>query len=154
MAVVDRFGRLVLTIAWRILGDDDEASDVYQETFLSYLATLRDGGRIDHPKAWLCRTATNAAFQRLRVRARHRRADPATPVPPEGIDIAVERQLMANRIRELAADLPERQRQVFALRNFHDLSFAQIAEILSCSEEAARASEHKALEKLRAWMRE
>lgn len=52
LEVADRFGRLVLTIAWRILGDDEDANDVYQDTFLSYFAMHRKGEEILQPKAW------------------------------------------------------------------------------------------------------
>ena len=53
-------------------------------------------------------------------------------------------------VRDLAAELPERQRTVFALRNFEGWPFAEIAARLGCSEESARASEYKALKKIRA----
>ena len=55
-----------------------------------------------------------------------------------------------DRVRDLAAELPERQRTVFALRNFEGWPFAEIAARLGCSEESARASEYKALKKIRA----
>ncbi len=56
---------------------------------------------------------------------------------------------MLDRVRRLAARLPTRQRNVFVLRNFEGLPFAEIAAQLGCSEEAARANEYKALKKIR-----
>ena len=61
--------------------------------------------------------------------------------------------MLLERVRQLAAELPERQREVFVLRNFEGRSFAEIATALGCSAETARANEYQALKKLRAWMR-
>ena len=147
---VDRYGRLVLKVACGIVPDSDEAQEVFQETFLRFHAACARGEIISHPKAWLCRVAANAAFK---VRRNRRRV-----LPCEGEDAAgdsdagkeAERRLLMDRVRDLASELPERQRMVFALRNFEGLPFAEIAARLGCSEESARASEYKALKKIRA----
>ena len=73
---------------------------------------------------------------------------PQTPVPTRWPSAAS----CSDRVRDLAAELPERQRMVFALRNFEGWPFAEIAARLGCSEESARASEYKALKKIRARM--
>ena len=51
-----------------------------------------------------------------------------------------------------AADLPERQRTVLALRNFEGWTYAEIAAQLGCNAASARFSEYKTLKKMRAWM--
>ena len=75
-AAVADYGDLVLKVAWRILPDAEETKDVFQETFLQYHRFLA-GGEIKHPKAWLCRTAQNTAFKRLRQRRREVQVDNA-----------------------------------------------------------------------------
>ena len=147
---VHQYSRLVLSAARRILPDPDDSHDVFQETFLRYYETVESGESILFPKAWLCQTAINAAFRRLRQR---RREAPLPDVPSADttpVAEALDRARLMDRIRECAAELPERQRTVFALRNFENMKFAEIAAVVGCTEEAARASEYKALRKIRA----
>ncbi|MBK7771986.1 MAG: sigma-70 family RNA polymerase sigma factor [bacterium] len=61
-------------------------------------------------------------------------------------------RIVLERLRDLAARLPERQAQVFTMRNFEQLSFAEIAAHLDISKNTARTSAHKALQKLREQM--
>ncbi|MBI2505655.1 MAG: sigma-70 family RNA polymerase sigma factor [Candidatus Latescibacteria bacterium] len=147
---MDQYGPLVLRIAWRVLPDPDEVQDIYQETFLQFHASTAQGARIEHPKAWLCRTALNAALKRQQ---QHRR-QAGDEVPEQVGDGAkeIEQALLVQKVRELTADLPDRQREVFVLRNFEGLPFAEIGILLQCTEESARANEYKALQKIRAWM--
>lgn len=147
---MDRYGPLVLSMAWRILPDPDEVQDIYQETFLQFHTSIVQGTQIEHPKAWLCRTALNAAFKRQQ----QRRRQTSEGLPEQVGDGAkeIEQAVLVQKVRDLSADLPERQRQVFVLRNFEGLPFAQIASLLQCTEENARANEYKALQRIRALM--
>ena len=146
-----RFGPLVLQVIWRLVPDRDEAADLYQDTFLAYHRARTAAGGIRHPKAWLCRTARNASFKRL---ARARRVEPTGFGPDDeragpAQDAPQAASYLVGRLRQLVAELPDRQRQAFAMRWFEDLPFAEIAAQLDCSPEAARASAHKAAVKLR-----
>jgi RNA polymerase sigma-70 factor (ECF subfamily) len=147
---VDRYGPLILRIAWRILPDPDEVQDIYQEAFLQFHAAQMEGTEIAFPKAWLCRTAMNAAFKRQQQMRRQAGEEAAERVGDGAKE--VEQALLVQKVRELAADLPDRQREVFVLRNFEGLPFAEISSLLQCTEESARANEYKAIQKIRAWM--
>ena len=141
---IDDYGRLVLKVAYRIVPNADQA----QETFLRFQTACTRGEVIAYPKAWLCRVATNVAFnarrrQRVTVGIEEHSAVEAN------VDMHVERRLLMDRVRDLAADLPERQRTVFALRNFEGWTYAEIAAQLGCSAGSARSSEYKALKKIR-----
>ena len=107
-------------------------------------------GPLQQPKAWLCRTAINAAIDLGRQRARWR---PWTEVAEEPqcreAEDAVERGLMVDAIRRLALDLPGRRREVFVLRYFQGCSFEQIARILDCSAGAVRAAAFQAARQIR-----
>ena len=145
------YGRLVLKVAYRIVPNADQAQEVFQETFLRFHTACTRGEVIAYPKAWLCRVATNVAFnarrrQRVTVGIEEHSAVEANA------DMDVERRLLMARVRDLAADLPERQRTVFALRNFEGWTYAEIAAQLGCSAGSARSSEYKALKKIRASM--
>jgi RNA polymerase sigma-70 factor, ECF subfamily len=81
---LDAFNRLVLAyqdmaynVAYRILGDEDQAADATQIAFLSAYKNLRTfrGGSF---KAWVMRMVTNSCYDELRRKQRH----PTTPLEP------------------------------------------------------------------------
>ena len=67
---IERFGPLVMSLIWRINGNHDETADLYQEVFVKFHETTNERGPLQQPKAWLCRTAINAALDFNRQRAR------------------------------------------------------------------------------------
>jgi RNA polymerase sigma-70 factor (ECF subfamily) len=85
---LDAFNRLVLAyqdlafnVAFRILGDEDQASDATQNAFLSAYKNLRSfrGGSF---KAWVLRMVTNSCYDELRHKQRH----PAVSLDPKSDD--------------------------------------------------------------------
>lgn len=148
--VMDRHGPLVMKIIWSLVPSLDDAQDIFQDTFLQHHLAFTQGRTIHNPKAWLCQTARNAAFKLRRLRQKQAAAvpdemlhqHPAKTTHPDHF-------LMLEKIRDIASTLPHQQAQVFAMRNFEQLSFAEIAKQLDCTEEAARASGYKAMKKIR-----
>jgi RNA polymerase sigma factor (sigma-70 family) len=130
----------VLAYLRRLLGA--RAEDAWQETFLR---ALRAYGRLQHGKhlrAWVFTIATNIAMDELRPRAG---ADLAPATGP-----AVELRRDAFReLEHLTGDLPPTERAAVVLRYGYDLPYAQIAEALGSSEEAARAAASSAVRRLR-----
>ena len=139
-----------MSLIWRINQNREETADLYQEVFVRFHVTTSEVGPLQQPKAWLCRTAINAAIDFSRQRARLR---PWTEVAEEPrcreAEDGVERGLMVDAIRRLALDLPGRRREVFVLRYFQGCSFEQIARILDCSAGAARAAAFQAARQIR-----
>jgi RNA polymerase sigma-70 factor (ECF subfamily) len=151
---VELYGPLVVRVAWHILRDREEARDICQETFLRLHSAWLAGQEIENEKAWLCRTAINAALNRRRRLIRETSIEAAAAGERAAIDgrSLNEEALLLERVRQLIVRLPDRQRQVFVLRNFEGLSFSEIGEMMGCSAESARANEYQALKKIRAWM--
>jgi RNA polymerase sigma factor (sigma-70 family) len=122
----------------------DAADDCFQETFLSAMKAypkLRAGS---NRRAWVMTIAHRKAMDHFRARARS--AIPVQELP----DIPVEDPPPADdetwaRVRAL----PAKQRAAVALRYAGDLTHAEVAVALGCSEEAARRSAHEGLKKLR-----
>lgn len=153
--VLEQHGPQVMRTIWNLVSSPEDAQDLFQETFLQHHQTLARGGTILDARAWLCGTARHAAFRLLRRRKRMGPLLPQEflaehPAPQEHSD----QGLLLERIRSLAAALPERQGQVFAMRHFEQLSFAEIARQLGISQDAARSSAYKALNRLRTLMNE
>ncbi|HYH60135.1 MAG TPA: RNA polymerase sigma factor [Thermoleophilaceae bacterium] len=127
------------------LGRDD-ADDCFQETFISALRAyprLRDASNL---RSWLFTIAHRKAIDAHR--ARGRRATPVEDLPeraaPTGPELNGEPELWAEVRR-----LPNKQRAAVLHRFVNDLAYADIGQVMGCSEDAARRSVHEGLKKLR-----
>ena len=98
------------------------------------------GEVITYSKAWLRRVATNVAFNPRRRQRAMLGIEEGTAVE-DNANKDAERRLPMDRVRDLAADLPERQHTVFALRNFEGWTFTEIAAQLGCNANSAWSSE-------------
>ena len=130
----------VLRYLRRLLGA--RAEDAWQETFLR---ALRAYGRLEHGRhlrAWVFTIATNVALDELRV---DRRTVPAADVEP----VAELKRDAFRELEHLTGNLPPTERAAVVLRYGYDLPYAQIADALGSSEEAARAAASSGVRRLR-----
>jgi RNA polymerase sigma factor (sigma-70 family) len=134
----------VLAYLRRLLGE--RAEDAWQETFLR---ALRAYGRLQHGRhlrAWVFTIATNVAMDALRDRS----GAPTAPLPLEAAEPVAELRRDAFRQLEHLTDrLPPTERAAVVLRYGYDLPYAQIADALGSSEEAARAAASSGVRRLR-----
>jgi RNA polymerase sigma factor (sigma-70 family) len=130
----------VLGYLRRLLGA--RAEDAWQETFLR---ALRAYGRLEHGRhlrAWVFTIATNVALDELRLKQR--------TVPQVDVEPVTELRRDAFRdLEHLTGELPPTERAAVVLRYGYDLPYAQIADALGSSEEAARAAASSGVRRLR-----
>jgi RNA polymerase sigma-70 factor (ECF subfamily) len=146
----------IFRLALSILGDEAEAKEVTQETFLSALRALPSYQEKQSLKAWLYTIALNHSRSHLRKRKiveRLRftlttifRLEAEKQVSPEEAAIQNEKEAV---IWHSLNKLDDRHRIVLVLRYFHELSIAEISEILSVNEGTIHSRLHSAREKLR-----
>lgn len=135
------------------LGMPQDAEDVTAHVFMrAYEAYPRYEPRAATPAAWLFQIARNAARDHRRGAFRRDRllstAGREMMPPPDPVDIATER-IAHRELIEAVSRLPERQRDVIGLRHA-GLTFGEVGQVLSCSEDAAKMTYHRALRALRA----
>jgi RNA polymerase sigma-70 factor (ECF subfamily) len=140
--LIVRWERPIYTLALRLLGNDEDARDVSQDTFLRAFRALPGFKGQAKFSSWLYRIALNLC----RDWARRRRRTPIVPVP-DGVemaelgsservdepfeDVLARRELsqtVARAMRVLTAD----QRAALILKEYHGLTFQEIAELLGC----------------------
>ena len=129
------------------VGDKEMAQDLVAEAFARAWASWRTVGRHPAPAAWVVRTALNAHVSRWRRRRREiPLADPGIIAdrPAAGPAAQVDPRIMAALRR-----LPERQRQVVALRLFLDLDTGRTAEVLGIAPGTVTAHLARAVATLR-----
>jgi RNA polymerase sigma factor (sigma-70 family) len=122
----------------------DAADDCFQETFLSALRAYPKLRADSNHRGWVMTIAHRKALDHHRARARN--AIPVEDVPEvASYDPPPRDESTWARVREL----PPKQRAAVLLRYAGDLTHAEVAAALNCSEEAARRSAHEGLKKLR-----
>ncbi len=137
----------------RMVGTHEDADDLLQDIFLKIWTALPSFRGEAQLYTWVWRIATNETLNWLR-RERVRAA-----LRFQSIDAELERRILADPYfngtdaqRELfkaLAKLPEKQRQVFVMRWWDELSYEQISAITGTSVGALKASYHIAQEKLK-----
>ncbi|MGD0016660.1 MAG: sigma-70 family RNA polymerase sigma factor [Verrucomicrobiia bacterium] len=150
------YKRPVLNFVYRLLGNAADADDVAQEVFVRVYQNLRDYSPRKRFSTWLFALARNAAIDRLRWRERH----PTTPldsVPdppmPTGVAEEVNAHEIGAQIAAAVGSLPEDQRTALVLAEYQGLSYAEIAEIMRCSEKSVESRLYRAKQTLREKLR-
>ena len=146
----------VFRLALSIVGDQAEANEITQETFISALRSLGTYQEKKSLKAWLYTIALNHSRSMLRKRkslarlgsvlASIFRVETQRQILPEETAIQNEKEAILWKALD---QLDERFRTVVVLRYFHELSIAEISEILSVNEGTIHSRLHGAREKLR-----
>ena len=144
-----RHARPVFQFLCRMLGNEDDANDLAQETFVrvyQHRASFKPGARFT---TWLYTIAANLARNHHRWRARHPNVSldaesdatgesigdllPASNPAPDSAAVATER---AAAVRAAVASLPADMREVIILCEWQDLSSAEAAAILETTPKA------------------
>jgi len=154
LAVMRRHGHELVTMLWRILGNEQDVCDAYQTTFLR-LAHHEEGLKPKWVKAYLFRAASNTALSMLRQRIAERKALSSvvqTADDTQDVQIDINVKHLTENLRYHVAQLPEHLRNVIMLRDFGELSYAEVARIMGISVGTARVYRCKAVQLLATWM--
>jgi RNA polymerase sigma-70 factor (ECF subfamily) len=159
--LVERHSRALFRVAFRMTGNQQDAEDVVQESFLR---AYRQLGNFDERASfgtWMYRIASNCSLDL--VRARKRRNDRMAPVDDENMedpmaklpseDPTPERLALSSEVREKVAeameDLSPTERTAFVLRHFEGMRMEEVSRVLECQPGAAKHSVFRAVQKLR-----
>jgi RNA polymerase sigma factor (sigma-70 family) len=142
-ALIYRYKDKIYTSIYMMVKDKYLAEDIFQDTFLKLIKTMREGRYSDQGKflPWAVRIAHNLCMDHFR------KVKNQVPVTlPDGVDIShlfsgreesasdkMERRQVDSSVRQLIELLPEDQREVIILRMYGDMSFKEIADLTSVS---------------------
>jgi RNA polymerase sigma-70 factor (ECF subfamily) len=168
--LVRRHDRDILRLAYHMLGNREEAREVYQETFLKAFRSLSRFRFESSFYTWIYRIATNVSLDHLRKRQTLREeisiesdtsSNPDRPALKDTLAATTyysnpERRLygkeVGEKIREALKTLSEKERLVFELRHYQGLRLKMIGEIMGSTEETAKNYLFRATQKLRAFL--
>jgi RNA polymerase sigma-70 factor (ECF subfamily) len=158
--LVTRWERPIYALAYRTLGREEDARDVVQEAFLRAYRGLRGFKGQAKFSSWLYRITLNLCRDWIR---RERRApvvqvpEGTDPVdladqrasPAESVEDLVARREMSRAVARAMADLPEEQRLAILLKEYHGLTFQEIADMLNCPLSTVKTRLYQGLTMLR-----
>jgi RNA polymerase sigma-70 factor (ECF subfamily) len=159
--LVERHSRSVFRLAYRFTGDEQDAEDVVQETFLRAFREIRRFEARSSFATWLYRITVNCSHDLLRQRpkagTRPSLDDPDLRVAAGLADSSAAadpmRELTSRRIDErvrAAMDaLSGQERSAFVMRHYEGLSIEEIGGVLNLNASAAKHSIFRAVQKLR-----
>ena len=159
--LVSRYEDRVYNLAYRMLGNKEDAEDVLQDTFLNAVRGLDSFKGKSSFSTWLYRVAANAALTKIRKRSRREKSEseflddvysvrqaahsgvvltdwstnPATSL----LDEEARKEL-----QKAIGELPEIYKAVFVLRDVQGLPAAEVAEVLGLSVAAVKSRLHRA----------
>jgi RNA polymerase sigma-70 factor (ECF subfamily) len=141
----------------RVVYDHEDANDVLQNCFIKIFRSLHTFEGKSKLYTWLYRIATNEAITFFNKQKQKYTA------PLDDSENGLSNRLRADRhfdgdeaqlqLQEAIARLPEKQRIVFNLRYFDEMSYADMSEVLETSEGALKASFHHAVKKIESFVR-
>jgi RNA polymerase sigma-70 factor, ECF subfamily len=157
--IVKRWERRIFALAYGILGKEEDARDATQETFINAYRSLKNFRGEAKVSSWLHRIAVNQCIsrqRRLKVRSE-------TPLEDEtGLEkttsalvsndsplFHAEAKQVSETVRRAVNSLPPELRQVVVMKEFEELTFLEIAEILEIPLSTVKSRLYVALKQLR-----
>ena len=150
--LVDRYQRVLFTVAVRMLGDADAANDAAQNAFVKAYQKL---GTFDPTRrffSWIYRILVNECLNARRDSPPHEPLAPdlaAVGTPADLFDIAERRR----RVQAAILALPLEYREVIVLRHYTGLSYDEIGETLHVPAKTVKSRLHTAKERLAVMLR-
>ena len=156
--LIHRYKDKIYTSIYMLVKDKYLAEDIFQDTFLKIIKTIKGGRYSEQGKflPWAIRVGHNLCMDHFRRSRQH-----VMVTLPDGQDISVlfgagdmasdgiEKRQVHDSVRKMVEGLPEEQREVIVLRMYADLSFKQISELTGVSINTALGRMRYALLNLR-----
>ena len=150
--VYDEVYPIIFKVVYRIVGHQDIAEDVVQEAFIRYFERMETIPDPDGAKYWLIRVSKNLALNYAKRKGRERRAyekaarQPRTPQTSSEVEMMKEQSSEA--VQQALEQVPENLRMVLILKEYGNLSYKEIGDILGITEGNVKVRAFRAREKL------
>ena len=141
----------------RMVLEHEDANDVIQNTFIKVFKSIKRFEGKSKLYTWLYRIATNEALTFLKKKKRKETVtldDESNRINKLQSDPYFDGEEASLLLQKALAQLPEKQRMVFNLRYFDEMSYKEIEEVLETSVGALKASFHHALKKVQVFLKE
>ena len=143
--LLDRHKDKVYNYILLIVRNREMAEDIFQETFMRAIMTIKQGRYMENGKfsAWICRIAHNQIIDAYRRERNEKTVSNEeyedmdlfndAKLCEENIEDKMVREQVLKDVNNLMLHLPDEQREVVYMRYYQDLSFKEIADIMGVS---------------------
>ena len=159
-----RWERPIYALAYRVIGQEEDARDVAQETFLRAFRALPGFKGQAKFSSWIYRIALNLCRDWIR----RKRRTPVSPLPDdvdlselaaeqepsESVEDLVARRELTAVVEEAMTLLPEEQRTAVILKEYHGMTFQEIADLQGCPLSTVKTRLYQGLSVLRKHMKD
>lgn len=155
--LVERYKERIYLLVWRMVRNREDALDLSQEVFIKAYKNLKRFRHESNFYTWIYRIAVNVALnfaRRERFKSflslsdlSERLASGSSPSED------MERDQLSGLIDRGIMKLPEKQRMVFILRHYEEMSVKEVAELVGRSEGTIKASYYQAIKKLQKFLK-
>ena len=159
--VVERYHERLFKVILRIVKNRSDAEEVIQDTFLKAYRKLDSFQADSSLYTWLYRIAVNAAVDLSKKRRRRQHLsfddeelslDGLVPSLTAAPDADPEQQELNDLVRQGIHALPERYRVILILREYSDMSYEQLGEVLKLPKGTVESRLFRARAKLKDWL--
>ncbi len=161
--LVERYQRQVYNLAYRILGNAEDAGDLAQETFLRAYGALGSFRQDASFLTWLYKISSNLCIDHIRARKsrtalsldveREEGREPAADLRATGPESAAIRSAVRDEVQRAVQNLPEKYRVVVVMRHLQDMSVEEIALVLDMPSGTVKTHLFRGREMLRSRLR-
>jgi RNA polymerase sigma factor (sigma-70 family) len=152
-AMMSNYQEMLYQHVRRITNDHDDTNDVLQNTFIKVFKNIENFRKDSSLYTWIYRIATNEALSILKKNKQKQKY-----FEPEYNHLGLENRAASQsapetekiqlRLKQAIEVLPDKQKSVFSLRYFEEMSYKNMSDLLGTSEGALKASYHHAVKKI------
>lgn len=153
--LVEHYQQAAFNLAFRMLGDDDEARDVVQDSFIRIWEKIDTYNSKEKFTNWMYKIVSNRAIDRLRAIKRRPFISIEKLIPDSmstgenSSDIYLENKEIGELIRVITDGLPQKQQLIFTLRDLQGLSTQEVKEITGLLESSIKSNLYHARKTIR-----
>ena len=158
--LIDRYRSQVAGIAYKMVGDYDDAKDITQMVFVKTFYNIKRFDTTKRFSTWLYRIAVNASIDYIRKFKKHKFEELDDVTEPKDATLATatpeqnyELKQLREHILEASQKLNEKQRTAFVLKDLEGLDIDEIAQIMGMPQATVRWYLHRARKHLRGDLR-
>ncbi len=153
--LVEKYQQQAFNLAFRMLGDEDEARDVVQDSFIRIWEKFNTYNDKEKFTSWMYKIVSNRAIDSIRALKRRPVISLEKLIPDtlraeeSGVDIILENREAGELIRAITRELPEKQQLVFSLRDLQGFSSQEVQNISGMAETAIKSNLYHARKTIR-----
>jgi RNA polymerase sigma-70 factor (ECF subfamily) len=133
----ERYTPLVRRVAYRFVQDESRLNDVVQDVFVKFYQAHRSYRPTAKLSTYLYRITVNHCLNALRDERRRKTVTVLDELPDGSIPaMEAEKKALQEAVQQAIDRLPKRQRTALILKQYENLSYAEIAQVIGCTESA------------------